>query len=791
MSADFVGRSAELEGLRRAVDEAAAGSGSAVLLAGEPGIGKTRLAEELAAYAEHRGMASRWASGWEGDGVPAYWPWIQIIRAHAGHREPARLVDELGPFADEVVRLVPELTEQMPTLRQPSTDPIGEQPRFRLFDAVASFLRRASAVQPLLLVLDDLHWADVGTVMLLRFCGRELRGTRLLLLGTVRDLDVDASSELGRALSALQERTRTFHLGGLEPNAVRELLTQAVGHHEADRMTPDVHRRSGGNPLFVRELGRLLTATGRPGLGVAPAIPDSIRAVLDRRLSRLGADCLGLLGVAAVAGEEVRLEVLERVSGRPRQVILDLLDEAIRARLLREVDVSPPRFAFTHALIREALYNRLALAERADVHRCMGEILEQTSTGDRSFAELAHHFLSAGPAVHDARAVEYAELAGRQSFERLAYEDAAAHYSRALDALDAGERDDERRARLLLALGEARVWAADLPRAREAFEEAAELARRLGRPELLAEAALGFGAALGGFEVRLFDRAQLDLLSEAMDALGTTTSPLRARVMALLSVALTATESAEHRLRLSEDAIAAAREAGDSTALVQALGAHCDANSGPDHSEQRLTQATEMIRVAQQAGDRCMELLGRRHRLVALLETGDTAGVDAEIDGYAATAESVRQPVYLWYVPMWRAMRALMEGHVGEARELNEDVARIAARAHSENGALLSEVLRWNILRQEGRMSEAVEVMREQLKLTAGVPAESFWIGLLAGSEYPESAKAAVARLAPDDFAELPRDAIWLVGMSGVAEACAVVRDIAAAEKAYRITLPY
>jgi tetratricopeptide (TPR) repeat protein len=782
---DFVGRAADLDELRRRVDDAVAGAGSVLLVAGEAGIGKTRLAEEAAAYAEAAGAGVRRGAGWEGGGAPAYWPWIQIVRAHAAHRDLGELARELGAGAPDILRLTPELADDG-SLRAPAPDePDGEHARFRMFDAMASFLRRAGGVQPLVVLLDDLHWADTASLLLLRFCIREARDARLLVLGTFRDVEVEPSSDTWRALAELQHDAPTLRIGGLSPDEVRELLAPAIGPHEAQRLAADVHRRSGGNPLFVRELGRLLAGRPPEGLGSAAHVPDSIRAVLDRRLFKLPPECLEVLRIAAAAGEEFRADILVDACGRTRTETLELLDHAVRARLLVVRDVVGTRFAFTHALVRDALYEQLPLAERAVVHRRIGEALERAPGADPPLGELAHHFLRADPP----RGADYAERAGRRSLEQLAYEDAATHFARALEALH--EPDDERRTRLWLALGEARLRAGDAAEAATAFEAAAALARHNGRPDLLAETALAFGSGLSGFEVRLLDRAQIDLLEEALRSLDAGDSSLRAWTMARLSIALTFAESEDRRRDLAAEAIDMARRLDDPRALAYALAAHCDAIAGPDQSQRRLEQSSEMVRLSIGTADRVQELLGRRHRLIALLELGDVPAVDAEIEAFETTARSVREPLYLWYVPMWRGMRALMDGRAGECDALTAEMLRVGERAHSDNAVLLAEVLRWNMLRAVGRVREAADVLREQLKLTPGIYGEPFWLGLIAPAEFPEEAKTALARLAPSAFAELPRDAVWLGCMSGVVDACNVVRDTSAAQTAYDLLLPY
>lgn len=351
--------------------------------------------------------------------------------------------------------------------------------------------------------------------------------------------------------------------------------------------------------------------------------------------------------------------------------------------------------------------------------------------------------------------------------------------------------DQERKILLLLAIGEATLRAGDLPAARDMFVEAAALARRAGRADLLAQAALGLGSGLDGFEIRLFDHTQITLLEEALGCLGQEPSALRSWAMARLSVALTFAETQARRLKLAEDAAAVARQIDEPRALAYALAARCDATAGPEHIDDRLQAATEIIRLAAAAGDRGTELLGRRNRFIALLERGDISDVDAEIDSYEMVASAIGQPLYQWYVPLWRGMRALMGGRLEASRASGRDAAAIGARARSHNAALNTEVLEWNTLLQEGRWHEAGEVLAHQLDLADGIYGEPFWVPLVAPRAHPVEARAALDRLAAHHFGELPRDAVWLAAMTYASDACGAVAHSVAAEQLYELVLPY
>ena len=781
-----MGRGREFDAVETALRAAVRGQGPGVLVIGEAGVGKTRLVAELAATARRDGMRVVWSSVSEPAATRAHGHWAQVLRILAASFERHVLVDELAGDAEELTRLVPDLRSGL-EFAAPG-DPEGDDPRFRMYDAVASFLRRAAAREPIAIVLDDLHAADLGTLRLLQFLLGETRDDAIALVGTARDPDTEAlPGDVAGALVELARTLPTLHLGGLDRPAVESLMAQIVGDDTAAQLAADIHRRSGGNPLFVGELARLLAAD--PRRLDHRTLPATIRALLERRLARVPPEALEVLRAAAVVGEEFAVPLVERAASKTRTQILIALDAGARAHLV--VELSGLRFGFTHALIRDALYDQLALPVRAQAHRAVAETLEASGGTEAPLAELAHHFLAGSPAVEDGKAALYAERAGHRAAEQFAYEDAARHFRNALSGLDLAGADTSRRIPLLLVLGEASLRSGDVGGARKAFVGAAEHARRADSPESLARAALGLGSGLDGFEVRLFDHAQLTLLEEALAMLPPEPSGLRAWAMARLSVALTFAESGPRRLQLAEGAVGMARATEDPRALAYALAARCDATAGPEHVDERLEAATEITRLAELVGDRGIELLGRRNRLIALLESGDIAGVDAEIGRYELVADAIGQPLYQWYVPLWRGMRALMDGRLDAAVAHQRDAATIGERAGSHNAALNADVLAWNTLREEGRAQEAADRLRQQLALADGIYGEDFWVALVTPQVHPAQAKAALDRFVAGGFAEFPRDAVWLAAMTYAAETCGHIGHTAAAECLDQLIRPH
>jgi DNA-binding CsgD family transcriptional regulator len=820
----FVGREAELAALTADLDAAASGRGGVVLVGGEPGIGKTRLAEELATQATARGALVLWGRCWEGEGAPAFWPWIQVVRAYLQTVDSTALRTEMGAGAADIAQLVPAIRERMPDL--PTPPPVEpEAARFRLFDSLTGFLRAIAARRPLLLVLDDLHWADGPSLALLRFVGRELEGAAgLLVVGIYRHTEVDRDHPLLLTLADLtrgQDRRRLL-LGGLDQQQVASFVALVAGVQPAAGLAAAVHQQTDGNPFFVTEVVRLLASQGRldpAGTSsslLAPGLPEGVKAVIAERLEHLSNGCRRMLEVAAVLGRNFQLRGLQPASGLDGDRLLELLEEAEAARVVTEVPGRLGRRRFAHALVREVLYEGLPATRRIRLHGRVGEALEVLYMADPEphLAELAHHFVAAAPGGEElaGRAVRVATAAGRRALELLAWEEAADLFERALAALELVERpDQQQRCGLLLALGEARMAARDVPAARAAYQQAGELARRIGAAEALARAGLGLGVEftsgiIDPAEVGLVeevptaasgvvDPVEVGLLEEALGALGDTDSPLRARVLARLARALLATPQLDRRLQLSQEAVTLARRLGDPATLAAVLYDRHLAIWGADQpafAGERLAMATEVVNLAEQASDWAMALRGRGLRRTDLLELGDVAGFDADLAAAEQTAEQLRQLHHRWQLPMAHASRAMLAGRFTEAEELAAKGLAIGRRAGDKGvgiryvGVVLT--LRW----LEGRFGETVELFQ---RLSARFPGllvyrVSLPVALVEAGR-PEEARAEVERLTAGDLAALPRDLFWSWTLAALAGTCHHLGDATNAAMVRELLEPY
>ena len=460
----YVGRELELDRLREAVDAALAGRGSLQLVVGEPGIGKTRAAEELATFARVSGARVYWGRCREDEGAPAYWPWVQAVRSYARDADPVALAWQLGGGAAEVAQLIPEVAEKLDI--EPAKGSDSEEARFRLFDSVTSLLLAAARDRPIVIVLDDLHWADEPSLLLLRFAARELASSGLLILGTYRDVELGRHHPLARVLGEISgiEGSGRILLRGLGVGAVERYIEMTSGAPSPPGLAEAVQEQTDGNPFFVGEVVRLLASEGKLTGGASAAeleIPQGVREVVGRRLDRLSEETNEGLRVAAVIGRDFDEDLVARVVKQPPEVLMKAAEEAIAERLV--TDLGNGRYSFAHALVRDTLYEELSAPKRSALHELAGLAIEAICGGnvEERLGELAHHFLAAAPRGDLAKAIDYAQQAGAQDMEQVAYEDAVDVYSRALEVLELMEEPDEAlRCRLLLLLGGAEAKSA-------------------------------------------------------------------------------------------------------------------------------------------------------------------------------------------------------------------------------------------------------------------------------------------------------------------------------------------
>jgi len=783
-----------METLRAALDEARSCDTRLVLLTGEPGIGKTRLAEEFAAEAARGGVVVLYGRCWEGEGSPAFWPWIQIIRAHF-HGRPATGAAGLGAGAGDILQLVPELARSGP----PTSPLLGEhltpeESRFRLFDSFASFLKRASATQPLVLILDDIQWADRASLLLLRFLAAELREANVLILGTCRDSEPEEQPEVAAALSDVARHpiTMIWALRGLNERDVARLIAANAGTIVSDSLVAAISEQTNGNAFFIQETVRLLVAERRIGqLDSMPhpslPIPLTVREVITRRVGSLSATCRSVLAVASVLGCTFELRLLERVVDLDLYRLLETLDEAVASRVL--VGETSGQYRFAHGLVQEFFYESLPTPQRLALHARVGETIEVFNDPDLVDA-MAHHFLEALPSGNIEKALRYSVQAGQRAMSVLAYEEAAGHYEHAIRACGMTTPNPRQRCQLLLTLGGAYGKAGVISTAREVFQEATTLARGIQDPELLARAALGSGEPWSG--PGHFDDTLVPLLEEAHRALLPKDSTLHARVLARLAIALYLSPSETRRMDLSRQAVRMAKAVGDSATELFALGAMHYALCGPEHSSERLAIADETMHLARNLGDSEMFLRARLCRGADFLELGNGPAADLEFDTCTRLAATLRQPYYRWYAAVLQTARALMAGQFSEGEKLAYEAFSLGQSGQIEPASHYFAAQLYLLHFVQGRLCEIESMVGTLADDHPEIPAfRAAYAHLLVHRNQRRRASEAFSRIAGMGFADIPENGFRLVTLGLLAEVSVALNSSVSADQLYELLIPH
>jgi hypothetical protein len=787
----FVGRERELGEATTVLEAALAGRRQLLLLAGEPGIGKTRLAEQVTRAAARRGAATFWGRCYEWEGAPAYWPWVEVLRAHAEATDVLELRRQIGAGAPFVAQIVPELSALLGQL--PELPPMSpEQARFRLFDSIARFVQHAAAVRALVVVLDDLHWADEASLLLLEFVARELPRSPLLLIGTYRDVEVRRNHPLARSLASLTRAAepRRIALKGIPRDAVADYIRLTAGSQPDEALVDAVHAETEGNPFYVGEVVRLLQAEGQldaPDGRWDRAIPESVRAVVGRRLDRLSPSCNDLLKLAAVVGREFGVGLLATIRGATPEALLDLLDEAVEARVVDETSAFG-RYRFAHALIQHTLYEELSTSQRVRLHGQVGRALEEMHAVGLAahYSDLAHHFGQAPLGANLRKAVDYAVLAGERATEQLAWETALQHYGQALQALDLLEPpDDRRRCEVLIAIGNIQTLSLiERDEPFETYRRAAGIALRIGDAELLARAALTSDYyALTPWGV---DESWRALLEAALARLGPNDSPLRSRVLARLAVALYFdADRADERAALTAEAIAMARRLSDQAALSYSLAARRAAGLRTEQLAERVEASMENIRVGEAIGDWVLAAWGYDYLPGDLLETGRVDDARRQSETLLREATERRQPEDIGVATRQLAAHAFLGARLDEALS-------ILAPLPLDDRSALS--LRLSILVELGRAGE----LEQQIVTAARDTSIRFvfprvlpaFLYALLGRE--ADARAWFEPFAAADFAALRQDEWYrLMNLALLGETSVLLDDAQRAAVLYDLMLPF
>ncbi len=750
----FVGRDAELKSLQESFDAAVAGHGSVSMVVGEPGIGKTSLCEQLAGYVAEKGGKTLVGHCYEeGSLTLPYLAFVEAVRSHVLVLQPEDLKAQLGQGADELARIVPEIRERMQIEQSQPGDP--EEERYRLLQAASDFLRNAAAAQPLVVVFEDLHDADRGTLDMLTHLARNLSGARLLVVGTYRDVEVNRTHPLASALAELRKVTsfERVALRGLTQDEVHRMLVAIAEHDVPWRWAEVVHRQTEGNPLFVQEVMRYLVEEGllerqegelqRVGdEPLAGKIPEGLRDVIGKRLSRLTDDCNSILGVASVIGRDFRLDVLERVSDVREEGLHAALQEAAGAAVIeqRATTGAGAVFRFAHAFFRQTLYDEMYVPRRIRLHQQVGRSLEEIY-GERleeHAAEIAEHFSQSTERADLTSAVSYGKMAASQAMEVFAYGEAARQLERALKAQEVLEpKGYDTRCDLLLALGDALLPMGEPKRVTDTIaEEAYALAEQLqkDRPaEVDDRAARACRLALEALHRALLARAAMSedwpRWAERLDGHARPGTSDRAYADVALARLKLVEGQYEEGVRLVRAALETARGTGDREMLLTAAWQAINVLLTTQHWQEAVPLAEEFVvgsregvraRTAGQIGEFCG---------VAFSAIADRDKAELAWKQLFEVADRSQDAFTVLNAMSFRGVLATMDGRLEEAVQCGSDLvsrgddlgmpnigrgmsARASARAHIYLGSAF-ESARQSLAGMPGAGDDFVRILMD------------------------------------------------------------------------------
>ncbi len=797
----FVGRDDLLARLEATLRRAAEGDWRLVLLSGEMGIGKSRLVDELAARAQRSGVGVVLGRCEGESGAPSFWPWTQVIRQLCEAHSDAQLREFMGPGAAELAQIAPEVRDRLPGL-SPSPRLEGEPARFRLFDSVVQFVRRCAERQPLLLVLEDLHAGDASSLELLRFLARSTGSPRLLALATFRDAELHRDPERHRVLGDLvhQPRVESCAVAGLELDDVARFVESAIAALPSDEVVAELHRRTSGNPFFLRHL--VLTVAGLSGaeaLARRPealsALPATLREAIQGQIERLPERCQRLLGQASVIGRDFSLSLLEGLTEWPRESVLGELQIAMDAGVL---SVHPERIAhyrFAHMMVRDALYESLPELARARLHERVGRALEQLYGAERHriLSELAHHAHQAVRLGQEERALALSLEAAEAAAARMGHSEAAGLLARALELIEGQGGDDGRRCDVLIRLGEAQTRAGRRDAAQATIERATGLARAMGDARRLARAALALEAGFFAIETGHVDVELIALLEEALEALDESdeNAPLEAHLIARLTQARHWWVDAPEEGAWAARAERLATRRSDPSTRMHAVSAIHAGLWSPECLDERLARARDVIELAENEADWETALLHRLFLITGLMEKGDMEALPRERLAFESLATRLRQPQSAWYATMFECGDALREGRFDAVEPLAIAFLGVARVADDRNavqsfGSCLT-YLRW----QTGRLREVRDLF-EQLatRFESFPPWRCARAAVLAELGQPEAALGWVegTRACTDPTR---RDSSWLVTNVLAAHAASIAGEPAICARLYDALAPF
>jgi len=689
----FVGRDSECETLRQAWKAVRAGERRVVLLSGEAGLGKTCISTEFAREAFEAGDLVLYGRC-DNEISSPYRPWVEAFTHYVTHAGTGNIGALGTEMLADLAAIVPGLRDRTPigSLRRPSG---GDGDQYALYAAVSAMPVHLAQIQPIVLVLDDLHWADRGTLHLLKHVVAQIRAGRLFVVGKYRDTDIGVDDPLTATLAALRRETSVerVDLDRLSDTEILSML-ETVARHRMDadgvQLAHALRDETSGNPFFVGEMLRHLAENGviaqrADGRWVATVdlaavgLPQSVREVIGARVRHLGDDAHRVLSAAAVAGRDFDVSVAAAASDLDAEMVLEVLESALTAGLVAEVPGATDRFTFTHALVQHTLYQDLRSSRRVRLHRKIAEAIEGLvgeNTDDRVDELATHWFAATRPAEID-KAIAYGIRAGDRAMAARSPDNAAHWYRQTLDLI--AEHDSPVRCDLMVRLGDALRQAGDAEH-RDVLLAAADMAQHLGAGDLLVRSALannrGWHSRPGVADMERIEVLEVALAAESQD------SPSRASLLAWLAVEYSSAgdELLERRLALADEAVAVARRVGDPATLAEVLDAGVFATWIPERLDERLAWSEEAVRLADTVGDPVLDYWASARRELVALETQDRATFDTCRARQIALVARLGQPVMRWRTTNIEATRLFLDGNLEGAETLATEALELGSR---------------------------------------------------------------------------------------------------------------
>lgn len=796
----FVGRENELKTIVQAVEDSLSGRGRIIALSGEAGIGKTCTANIAEEIASAKGIKTFSGYCHEYAGAPPYWPWIQLLREWVESSSE----EALRALPKDTLSIISGLLPELNTILKEPPPPIEVQSddiaRFKLFDALTSLWKKSSTDSPIMLVIDDLHWADISSLKMLEFFSREISRSPILLMVTFRESEISRTHPLSDILAEIS-RSVGYHridLTGLSLVEASQYFAIVTGELLPSAKVNHIYDRTEGNPLFLSEMARYFQREDiRAGVGHQALnsdsfpLPQGIQEVIGRRLNQISVDSNTMLKLASVIGNRFNLSLLNALC-RKEPVLNNLeglLDEALNCHVLTMTN-EPQQYQFSHALIRDTLYGEISLSQRNALHNQIADYLEGQCRGeeDDRLIPLAHHYAASLPNGDKDKTLHYSELAGRQSDKMLAFEEAANFYQTALDLISPSPAN--RRFTLFLRQGESLLNAGESLKSMQAFRNALDIASALECFPEVARAAILFEEA--SWRTGMPGKVAVNLLRHAYNLLDDQNSLLQVSVLSSLTRALIFTGDLEASHIVNFKAEKMARELGDESSLVFVLLSGMAARWGPERLTSRLTAAREAIGLAKELGEkkRLVDLAG--WYMFDLMEAGDTSEAKKMYELQEQLARQLHQPYWIYVGRIFQATYALFHGRLHESETLAVQAMDMGGQLTGQDVAGVFGLQIFNVRREQGRLKEIETVVTEFLSNTS---MEQTWkpglAVLYAELDKYELAQKEFGEMSADNFAAIPRDALWPGCITYLAEVCVYLQDRGAAAALRNFLLPH